>query len=209
MNKEREKEIAAQWGQVAKTVVQNAIDHMQEHIHHVKKDLTEHMEECLEYRTAEISQQMALEAGADASAMIMEMIHHIRQNKEHAVQEAQKQASAPMIHVEQTAGQIIQQQAAGVVQEAKVHCANIQEQIYVFDCYLHSYSISDIKFKYLNGLNYTKYQFTRFNDFLSKKEGIKIFLEVDLIVSKEVHAPLNKFLKLNAAQLIEEDDDGI
>ena len=120
--KEREKDIAAQWGQVAKTVVQNATDHMQKHIHHVKKDLTEHMEECLEYRTAEISQQMALEAGADASAMRVEMIHHIRQNKEHVVQEAQKQASAHMIHVEQTAGQIIQQQAAGVLQEAKVHC---------------------------------------------------------------------------------------
>ena len=79
--KEREKEIATQWGQVAKTVVQNATDHMQEHIHHVKRDLTVHVEECLEYRAAEISQQIALEAGADASAMRVEMIHHIRQNK--------------------------------------------------------------------------------------------------------------------------------
>ena len=87
--------------------------------------------------------------------------------------------------------------------------AKIQEEISVFDGYLNSYSISDIKLKYLNGLNYIKYQYTRLNDFLSEKKGIKIFLEVDLIVSKEVHTALNDLMKLNDATLLEETDDGI
>ena len=39
----REKEIAADWGFVAKTKVEEAVGHMQEHIHNVKRDLTHHM----------------------------------------------------------------------------------------------------------------------------------------------------------------------
>ena len=90
-------------------MVHTAQVHMQEHIHHVQRDLSAHIEECLEYRTAEISQQKAMEAGADVSAMRVEMVRHVQQNKEHVVQEAQKQVSAHMIHVEQTAGKYLKQ----------------------------------------------------------------------------------------------------
>ena len=117
----REKGIKAEWGFLAKTMVQTATDHVQ-------RDLSAHMEECLEYRTAEICQQKAIEAVADVSAMRVEMVHHVRQNKEHVVQEAQKQVSAHMIHAEQTAGKVLEEKAAAVVQEAQVHCANIQSQ---------------------------------------------------------------------------------
>ena len=52
------------------------------------------MEECLEYRTAEISQQKAMETGADVSAMRVEMVHHVRQNKAHVEQEAQREETS-------------------------------------------------------------------------------------------------------------------
>ena len=107
-------------------MVQTATEHMHEHIHHVQRDLSAHMEECLEYRTAEISRQKAMEAGADVSAMRVEMVQHVRQNKAHVVQEAQKEVSAHKIYVEQTAGKIIEENKAAVVHEAQVLCANIQ-----------------------------------------------------------------------------------
>ena len=44
------------------------------------------------------------------------------------MQAAQAKVSAHMIHVEQTAQKIIVDKTAAVVQEAQVHCANVQSQ---------------------------------------------------------------------------------
>ena len=84
----RELEIKVEWGYFAKTMVHDAHAHMQEHIHHVQRDLSAHMEECLEYRTAEISQQKALGAGAEVSAVRVDMVHHVQQQEAHVLQEA-------------------------------------------------------------------------------------------------------------------------
>ena len=126
--KDREQNIKAEWGYVAKTMVSTAHAHMQEHIHHAQRDLTAHMEECLDQRTAEINQQAAVDAGAEVSAVRGEAIQHVQKQEAHVAQEARKQVSAHMIHVEQTAEKIIEVKTVAVVQDAKVFCANIQSQ---------------------------------------------------------------------------------
>ena len=124
----RAQSIKVDWGHVAKTMVSNARAHMQEHIHHVQKDLTAHMEECLDHRTAQINQQAALDAAANVSVVQQQAAQHVQQQEAHVVQEAQKQVSAHMIHVEQTAEKIIEVKTVAVVQDAKVFCANVQSQ---------------------------------------------------------------------------------
>ena len=63
-----------------------------------------------------------MEAGADVSAMRVEMVHHVGQNKSHVVQGAQKEVG----YVEQKTGKIIKENRAVVVYEAQVNCVNIQ-----------------------------------------------------------------------------------
>ena len=105
--KQREREIAADSGQVAKEVLQQHTEHMHERINHVKKQLSEHYDEVLDQRTAEISQRAALAAGADVSALKVDMVHHIQQNQAIAEQKAQQQASAYAANVENTATKIL------------------------------------------------------------------------------------------------------
>lgn len=124
----RGRQIAADWGQVAKEVVQQHTEHMHEHINHVKNKSSERYDELLNQRTAEILQRAALAAGADVSALKDEIIHHIEQNKAIAEQKAQQQASAYVANVENTATKIIEHQTAKVVHEAQVHCAKVEEK---------------------------------------------------------------------------------
>ena len=99
---------------------------MQEHIHHVQRDLSAHMEDCLDVRTAEISQQKALEAAGQVSAVQQEAIVYVHQQGAQVIQAAEAKVSAHMVHVEQTAQKIIMDKTIAVVQEAQVHCAKVQ-----------------------------------------------------------------------------------
>ena len=72
---------------------------MQEHIHHAQRDLTAHMEECLDQRTAQINQQAALEAAGYVSVVQQQAAQQVQQQEAHVVQAARQQVSAHMIHV--------------------------------------------------------------------------------------------------------------
>ena len=118
----REQEIRADWGHVAKTMVVKAHGMMQEHIIHVQRGLTQSMENCLDVRTAEISQQAALETAGHVSAVQKEAVAYVQQQGANVVQTA----AAHIAHVEQVATEIIEDETTAVVQEAHIHCANIQ-----------------------------------------------------------------------------------
>ena len=115
----REGEIKAEWGHVAKTMVVKAHGMMQEHIHHVQRDLTAHMEDCLDHRTAEISQQKTLEAAAKVSAIHQDAVQHVQQQGAQVMQEAHAKVSAHMTHAERTVEKIIVAKTVAVVQEAQ------------------------------------------------------------------------------------------